>query len=557
MCLIAFQGLALASDPWAPPVGYYDAATGAGSTLKSELYDIMRTGHLQRSYGDYRYSAAITDADPNHPGNIILIYNDASVSASWDSGATWNREHVWPQSLQPGDASNSTTGNLGDPHALRPANPSINSSRGNKPYGFDATTGVYGSQGSYYFPGDNDKGDIARTLFYSDTRWGPEKGISLVDTVPSSNQMGDLSSIIAWNYLDPPSEFERRRNHAIYSSALNPTYYTNNRNAYVDHPEYVWSIYMDQNNDSQLYVGIAPNADGSSETSINFPPVFVGAATPTANVEIHKAGFDGTYFAVTTTADAWSDAADTFNAFPILNAPFMTDDATILVGIDPAYTATPGNKGGDVIIDNLDVTSGAGLGFAALDADDVIHVSAPVYRHAEGSFDVPANVDTLDHDFGTVAVGAAATFSFPVYNIQPATPTGELWIVPGAVSGDAEFSLDLIDELINPGTSTTLTVTLDTSVAGSYSSSFEIIASDNPAWPGAILDEPLVLNVTATVGAGCPADLDNSGTLNLDDVNLFANAFAASDLLADVDGNGVLNLDDVNTFALSFVAGCP
>ncbi|MEZ6317754.1 MAG: GC-type dockerin domain-anchored protein [Phycisphaerales bacterium] len=55
----------------------------------------------------------------------------------------------------------------------------------------------------------------------------------------------------------------------------------------------------------------------------------------------------------------------------------------------------------------------------------------------------------------------------------------------------------------------------------------------------------------------CPADLDGNGALNLDDVNLFANAFVGGDLLADLDGNGSLNLDDVNLFANAFVAGCP
>ncbi|MEZ6317843.1 MAG: GC-type dockerin domain-anchored protein [Phycisphaerales bacterium] len=63
--------------------------------------------------------------------------------------------------------------------------------------------------------------------------------------------------------------------------------------------------------------------------------------------------------------------------------------------------------------------------------------------------------------------------------------------------------------------------------------------------------------VTFADPACSPADLDANGTLNLDDVNLFANAFVVGDSLADLDGNGALNLDDVNTFASAFVAGCP
>ena len=57
-------------------------------------------------------------------------------------------------------------------------------SRSNDPFGFDTTTGGYGSQGSYWYPGDADKGDIARMLFYSDTRWSSQ-GLSLTDGFPS------------------------------------------------------------------------------------------------------------------------------------------------------------------------------------------------------------------------------------------------------------------------------------------------------------------------------------------------------------------------------------
>ncbi|MCA9310980.1 MAG: hypothetical protein KDA21_07230, partial [Phycisphaerales bacterium] len=138
MSVVSVAGAVAAvhADPYDPPPSYYAGATGTGATLKAQLTAAMSAGHIQRSYGDFRYSAAIHDADPNVPGKVLLCYNRASVNAGWDNGITWNREHVWPQSLQPGDASNSSKGNLGDPHALRPCNPSINSSRGNKPFAY-------------------------------------------------------------------------------------------------------------------------------------------------------------------------------------------------------------------------------------------------------------------------------------------------------------------------------------------------------------------------------------------------------------------------------------
>ncbi|MEM8875820.1 MAG: endonuclease [Planctomycetota bacterium] len=225
---------------WEPPNGYYATATGQGDVLRSQLQAIMSSGHVQRRYGDFRFSAAIHDADPDNPDSILLAYDRESVPATWDSGNTWNREHVWPQSRQPGSASNSTRGNLGDPHALRPATPSVNSSRGNKPFGFADSTGGFGAESDgFYYPGDQDKGDVARSLFYSATRYG----LDLVLGVPGSNQMGDLEALLNWHRDDPPDEFERRRNHTIYSETENPNYHTNNRNAYIDQPEFAYSVF--------------------------------------------------------------------------------------------------------------------------------------------------------------------------------------------------------------------------------------------------------------------------------------------------------------------------
>ncbi|MEZ6318419.1 MAG: hypothetical protein R3B49_06655 [Phycisphaerales bacterium] len=72
------------------------------------------------------------------------------------------------------------------------------------------------------------------------------------------------------------------------------------------------------------------------------------------------------------------------------------------------------------------------------------------------------------------------------------------------------------------------------------------------------------INVTALYNSGgisctpaCPCDIDGNGTLNLDDVNLFAAGFIGGDLGVDQDGNGILNLDDVNLFASCFISGCP
>ncbi|MEZ6319379.1 MAG: S8 family serine peptidase [Phycisphaerales bacterium] len=83
-------------------------------------------------------------------------------------------------------------------------------------------------------------------------------------------------------------------------------------------------------------------------------------------------------------------------------------------------------------------------------------------------------------------------------------------------------------------------------------------AADNTgAVVEAAVDDIRIYDFTCTSTACSVADIDANGTLNLDDVNLFANAFITGDLAADMDNNGTLNLDDVNLFAAAFIAGCP
>ncbi|MEQ8770092.1 MAG: GC-type dockerin domain-anchored protein [Phycisphaerales bacterium] len=66
-------------------------------------------------------------------------------------------------------------------------------------------------------------------------------------------------------------------------------------------------------------------------------------------------------------------------------------------------------------------------------------------------------------------------------------------------------------------------------------------------------------HITLVPVGGCnPADLAAPfGVLNVDDIDVFVNAFLGADLAADCDGSGVLNVDDIDCFVASFLAGCP
>jgi len=223
--------------------GYYEGADGlTDSNLVSFLHERLNQGFSPVDYGAARYILDDTDQDPNNPNNLILVYLGTSVSGAWDSGITWNREHVWPQSLLGTDASNSTINSASDLHNLKPANPAENSSRSNK-Y-FDVMTGP-----ETYLARAAVRGDIARILFYMDIMY---QELSLVNSNPGVYQMGKKDVLLRWHLEDPVDDFERNRNDIIYA-------YQNNRNPFIDHPEFVEKVYgpivlSSTNNDQPFYM---------------------------------------------------------------------------------------------------------------------------------------------------------------------------------------------------------------------------------------------------------------------------------------------------------------
>jgi len=203
-------------------MAYYQSAQDlTGQQLMDVLHTIINTGFSGHVYTDASYALAITDKDPNNSSHILLVYEGTSVSSAWDGGATWNKEHVWPQSLL-GEDAGGTVNMASDLHNLKPSEPSINSARGNKYFANTTTTTTFA-------PRDEVKGDIARILFYMATMYTV---LELVDQYPNVHQMGLLSVLLAWNDLDPVDDFERTRNNGIYA-------YQNNRNPYIDYPQLV------------------------------------------------------------------------------------------------------------------------------------------------------------------------------------------------------------------------------------------------------------------------------------------------------------------------------
>lgn len=198
---------------------YYKSVEGlTGSALKKSLRTLITSTHKKiTSYNDCKFKLPDVDEDPNNSNNMILFYTGESIKKSFDLNNSWNREHVWCQSL--GWFQTSKAGS--DLHHIRPCDISVNSSRGNKKFGVG---------GSYYTPSDEYKGDIARIIFYLMVRYSESDSYSFTSIAQSKELL------LEWNRLDPVSTIEINRNEAVYKIQ-------GNRNPFIDYPEFADMIW--------------------------------------------------------------------------------------------------------------------------------------------------------------------------------------------------------------------------------------------------------------------------------------------------------------------------
>ncbi len=226
-------------------MAYYKNANGKiGNELKLALRTIISKTTHKETYDDLKDDTLLSDTDLTNSNNIILFYSRKSVNGKWDGAATWNREHVWAQSL----GWFKTSGAGADLHHLRPEDPTLNSTRGNKKFGdlnhstankakLSAKNGGGFSgcyyQGDYFEPQDCVKGDVARIIFYLMVRYSEADNYSFTRIAQSKELL------LKWNAQDPVDEYEIHRNEAVYKIQ-------GNRNPFIDHPEtatLIWGTY--------------------------------------------------------------------------------------------------------------------------------------------------------------------------------------------------------------------------------------------------------------------------------------------------------------------------
>ena len=511
-----------APDPaYAAPAGYYGAATSTvGPILKQQLNDII-DGHKSQSYDAARDIIPVLDRDPANPANVLLVYSGYSVQGAWSTNGTiWNREHVWCNSY--GLAGGGP--DYSDLFNLRPSNPNVNSDRNNEyyadvavanrmpahplaPLSYEDNTIADVSDDQMWEPRAVEKGDLARSSFYMDTRYdgadADTTDLHLTDDLASiatgNPNFGHRSTLLRWHYQDGVSNEERRRSDLIQD-------YQNNRNPFVDRPELVWAVFGGGNNNSRLYVGAAQPASGASTTSVNLRAIVGAASWGAADVPLTKAGTNPTTFDVTTAGAATSASA---GAGQTLDYDPLT--RTIQVGLNGSVGGTVGAGvvNGTITVDNTDLTSG-GAGLGADDGDDTIHVSGSVLDHAQPSFAAGLSSTARSVDFQYVpAGGRERSTTFTVHN-RPAA-AGAALTAGLDVDGVTRTGSSLVSTTVTPsdpaaplaaGASRTYGVTLVPGSSEGVVSATHTIATSDENIPGAAARANLAFTTTARVTSG-------------------------------------------------------
>jgi endonuclease I len=550
VCLISASFVR--ADAYDPPASYYATAIGTGATLKSQLHNII-DGHTVLSYSATTSALAITDVDPNNSNNLLTVYDRTSINKQYSSNPLiWNREHTWPRSrgIQNSGPDDSDLFNL------RPSLAEGNGAREN--WNFGGTYGVtpmgliVQSGDDMWYPGNADAGMIARQEFYMAVRYdgsdASTTNLELASGNPtaSTGTLGDLNRLLEWHFAAPPDTFERRRNQVIYDQ------FQHNRDPFIDRPEWVWSVFADQANDTSLALnGGVAGVGGATTLNVDLGRRLVGSPLPEGqSVTLSKAGVDGTYYSVTTEGAATSTVTGRYNAFTIGAA----GTKSVTVGLAPGTsTATAGLRSGTVTIDNLDVTTGGGAGKGANDANDVATVSLTVLDHANPSFSGANDVNTLNFDFGTVALGAAApTFAFDLFNLTATEGfTAGLDLVGIVGGGDiAALTTDLAPfggaTPLAAGASKSVLASLATSTAGSFSASYTLSFSDENL-VGATTLGSLTLSLSGVIEASAAAtgDFDADGDVDGQDFLAWQLGLGLENgaTRGDGDANGDLAVD--------------
>jgi deoxyribonuclease-1 len=200
--------------------------------LRAALAGVVKANHHSLGYSGAKRALFGTTGIDVQNGQVECVYTGTLFSARLlDKAGGYNVEHSWPQSEFGAEASTAKA----DMHHLFAGQPTMNSCRGNFPYGEtvqpEPKCSAGGSSRGPLARGTSRvfdvrperRGDIARAHFYFAVRYGR--------SIPDAEE----AALRCWHEQDPPDDEEMARNDAIEAQQ-------HNRNPFIDRPEFVGYI---------------------------------------------------------------------------------------------------------------------------------------------------------------------------------------------------------------------------------------------------------------------------------------------------------------------------
>ena len=238
--------------------GYYDAVTASNANFITDLQTRIRSPYTRITYDNYDETNIANYASYVYSGSqraVRCVYSNYEyVYSGTFAWGVFSREHTWCASWMPNESTSSQQ--YSDQHHLFPTQQNdANGIRSNHQLGKVITVtktfyeGKYGTDSTgdpIYEPRDPQKGNSARALLYMAVKYNGVGGLNWtfsalsVKMISLSEKPQSLEVLLKWHHEDPPDKGEVERNDYVQSIQQN-------RNPFVDHPEYAdyinfWTI---------------------------------------------------------------------------------------------------------------------------------------------------------------------------------------------------------------------------------------------------------------------------------------------------------------------------
>jgi len=290
------------TTPAADDAAYYQTIDSLSPTFVDDLHDLINQ-HTANSYspGFINYMIQNIFERDTAGGQAVVnceysgettVYTPPFAFVAQD----YNREHVlcksWMRTATQFGASNLIDYPEGADYynlLLTKSNPNVK--RSNNPLGIVATqTYTYGlcrygtdNTGNNVFePRPDRKGDAARAMMYEMICYNGLSGSWALDSLLSQATQQDQNILKLWNQQDPPDKFERTKN--AYISSIQ-----NNRNPFIDHPQWAMCINFDLLNSASLCTNTSIAEQVFDNAAIR---LFPNPASQTVTLNIETLDFD-------------------------------------------------------------------------------------------------------------------------------------------------------------------------------------------------------------------------------------------------------------------------